>query len=47
MCMLFYATAVVINLYIPRLALAKSKQKWFSRQLILDFIGLFKTLWCD
>lgn len=47
MCVLFYATTVVINLYIPRLAQAKSKQKWFSRQLILDFIGLFKTLWCD
>lgn len=47
MCVLFYVIAVVINLYIPRLAPAKNKQKWAFRQLILNFIGLFKTLWRD
>ncbi|PAV09318.1 hypothetical protein CBG25_03040 [Arsenophonus sp. ENCA] len=47
MCVLFYVIAVVINLYIPRLAPAKNKQKWTFRQLILNFIGLFKTLWRD
>ncbi len=47
MCVLFYAIAVVINLYIPRLALAKNKQKWVFRQLIFNFICLFKTLWSD
>lgn len=47
MCILFYVIAVVINLYIPRLVPAKNKQKWVFRQLILNFIGLFKTLWRD
>lgn len=47
MCVLFYVITVVINLYTPLLAPATNKRKCAFRQLILNFIGLFKTLWHD
>lgn len=45
MCGVIYASAVIANIYIPKLKPARSDAKWHIRNMVSNFVNACKQLW--